>query len=83
MSSVFLFKTGECKSEEFIEYDSFYIGRDGTIHYANFIEGDYSVRFKSDAIYATEFIEKTIVYLMNESDSLLTDESGNCLISVV
>ena len=83
MSSILLYKTGECKSEEFIEDDSFYIGKDGTIHYASFVEGESSIYLDKNAIYAKEFIERMLAYLTDESDDILVDESGNYLIAIV
>lgn len=83
MSSVLLYKTGECKSEEFIEDNFFYIGKDGTVHYAEFIEGSDSIGLDKNAFYAKEFLEKMLAYLTDESDILIVDEFGNNLTSII
>lgn len=58
---IYLYKTGICKAGEFIEDDYRFIKNDGTVHYVQFVEGEPSIRFGKDALYATEFIERVTV----------------------
>ena len=78
-TSIYLYTNGECRADEFIEDSNFSFNSDGTIHYAQFIEGEPSIKLCQTAFYAKEFIERVIVYLVDESDIYLTDEFGNNL----
>lgn len=83
ITSIYLYASGECKAGEFIEDDVLSFNNDGTVHYVQFIEGSPSLYFDSTAFYATEFLERTIVYLTDESNAYLTDESGNRLTTII
>lgn len=80
---IFLYVNGECKAGEFIEDDCYSFNNDGTIHYVEFIEGGKSIKLDKTAFYASELLERVVVYLTNESDELLTDESDNDLTAIV
>ena len=81
-TNVRLYIDGKCNAVEFIEEDRLCLNNDGTVHYIQFIE-DTSIKFVPNAFYAAEFIEQFIVYLTDESDVLLTDESGNYLTAMI
>lgn len=83
MTSIILYKNGECKSEEFIEDNYCILKNDGTVHYVEFIEGDTPICFKKDGLYAFELLERSLVYITNESDLALTDEFGNYLTAII
>lgn len=83
LRNICLYANGMCKAGEFIEDDSFSINSDGTIHYIQFIEGSPSIYFDNTAFYATEFLERAVVYLTDESDIYLTDETGNRLTTII
>lgn len=80
---IYLYITGECKAREFIEDDSMSFNNDGTVHYVQFIEGSSSIGLDLTAFYAKEFLERIVVYLTDESDVLLVDESGNYLTTII
>jgi len=82
-TSIYLYANGECKAGEFIEDDYFGFNNDGTIHYVQFIEGAPSIYLDSTAFYATEFLERVVAYLTDESDVYLIDESGNSLTTII
>ena len=82
-TNILLYKTGECKAGEFIEGDTFGFYRDGTVHYVQFVEGNPSIQLNSTAFYAKEFLERVVVYLTDESDIYLVDESGNQLTTII
>ncbi len=82
-TKICLYATGECKASEFIEGDYFGFKNDGTVHYVTFIEGSSSIHLDSNAFYATEFLERVVMYLIDESDSYLIDESGNYLTTII
>jgi hypothetical protein len=82
-TSIALYYNGTCKANEFIEDDSFSFNSDGTIHYIQFVEGSLSINFDHTAFYAAELSERFIVYLTNESDEQLVDESGNYLVALI
>ena len=81
--NISLYANGECKAGEFIEDDYCSFNNDGTVHYVQFIEGSKSIKLDKTAFYASELLERIVVYLTDESDVLLTDESDNCLTSIV
>lgn len=83
MTNISLYATGECKASEFIEDDSFCFNNDGTVHYVQFIEGNPSIMFGSDALYVSELLERVVVYLTDELDANLIDESGNYLTAII
>ena len=83
MTNILLYATGECKASEFIEDDRFCFSNDGTVHYVQFIEGSPSIMFNSDALYISELLERVVVYLTDESDANLIDESGNNLTAII
>lgn len=82
-TSVYLYINGECKAGEFIEEDYCGFNSDGTVHYVEFIEGSSSIKLDKSAFYVSELLERVVVYLTNESDELLTDESDGYLTAVV
>ena len=81
--NIFLYANGECKAGEFIEDDYFGFDNDGTVHYIQFIEGSPTIKLDSTAFYATEFLERVVVYLTDELDVNLIDESGNYLTTII
>lgn len=82
-TKIYLYKNGVCKAGEFIEDDFYFLKNDGTIHYVQFIEDGSSIRLDKDAFYATEFLERIVVYLTDESDVYLVDEFGNSLTTTI
>jgi len=60
-TNIYLYANGQCKASEFIEDNSYSFNSDGTIHYAQFIEGSPSINFNSTAFYAAELLERIIV----------------------
>lgn len=82
-ASVCLYYNGECKAAEFIEDDLLNFGYDGSVHYNQFIEGSPFIKLEKDAFYALELLERSVVYLTNELDVRLTDESGNYLTAII
>lgn len=83
MTDICLYVTGECKAAEFIEDDSCSFNSDGTVHYIQFIEGGQAIGLNSTAFYAKELLERIFVYLTDESDVYLVDESGNKLTTIL
>lgn len=83
ITDIYLYFNGECKAGEFIEDDSIKFSNDGTVHYIEFIEGNASIKLSPTALYASEFLERIVAYLMDESDVYLTDESGDCLTTII
>ena len=82
-TSICLYANGECKANEFLENDYCRFVNDGTVHYVQFIEGSPMIKLNSNAFYAAEFLERTTMYLTDESDSHLTDELGNYLTAII
>lgn len=81
--NIYLYFNGDCKAAEFIEDDSYRFNNNGTVHYAEFIEGSDSIGLDKTAFYAKEFLEKMLAYLTDESDILIVDEFGNNLTSII
>lgn len=82
-TSIYLYTDGRCRAGEFIEDDYYCFKNDGTVHYSQFIESDSSMQFSSTAFYATEFLERVVMYLTDETDIYLTDEFGNRLTAII
>lgn len=82
-TSIYLYTNGECKAGEFIEDDYFYFKNDGTVHYAEFIEGNPSIKLSPTAFYVSELLERVVEYLTDESDAYLMDESDNYLTAII
>ena len=82
-NTIYLYKNGNCKSIEFIEDDSLKFSKNGTVHYVEFIEGSPSIKLTPTAFYVNELIEGTFMYLLDESDAYITDESGNRLMIIM
>lgn len=80
---IYLYKTGICKANEFIEDGFYMLKNDGTVHYGQFIEGDSSIRLDKHNFYATEFLERIVVYLTDETDAYLVDEFGDSLTTTI
>lgn len=59
-TNIYLYNNGCCKASEFIESDYYGFYNDGTVRYAQFIEGSPSIYFDSTAFYATELLERSI-----------------------
>lgn len=83
ITDICLYYNGECKAGEFIEDDSMSFNNDGTIHYVQFIEGANAIGLSPTAFYAAELLERVIVYLVDESDAQLVDESENYLTTII
>lgn len=82
-TNILLYANGECKAGEFIEGEHCSFNNDGTVHYVQFIEGKSSIYLNSTAFYVRELLERTTVYLTNELDEYLVDESGNYLTAII
>ena len=82
-TDICLYFNGECKAGEFIEDDSMGFNNDGTIHYVQFIEGASTIGLSRTAFYVAELLERVVVYLADESDTQLVDESGNYLTTII
>lgn len=80
---IYLYYNGECKAGEFIEDDSMSFNNDGTVHYVQFIEGNSCIGLDSTAFYVAELLERGFVYLTDEADTYLVDESGNNLTTII
>lgn len=83
MTDIYLYTNGDCKASEFIEEDCTSFNNDGTVHYFEFIEGNKSIGLSTNAFYVSELLERTTVYLTDESDAYLTDESENHLTTII
>lgn len=82
-TNIYLYANGNCKAGEFIESDYCGLNKDGTVRYIQFIEGSPSIYFNSTAFYATELLERVTVYLTDEKDAYLVDESENYLTMII
>lgn len=82
-TSIYLYSNGECRANEFIEDDRFSFDSDGSVHYVQFVEDSSSINFDHAAFHASELLERLAVYLTDESDTYLIDESGNRLIALI
>ena len=82
-TDICLYWDGECKASEFIEGETCSFNNDGTVHYAQFIEGSSSIGFDETAFYAKEILERVTMYLTDETDAYLIDESGNNLTTII
>lgn len=82
-TNIYLCNNGECRAKEFIEDNYRKINNDGTVHYVEFIEGYPSIKLDKSAFYVFELLERSVVYLTNESDELLIDEFNNYLTTIV
>lgn len=82
-ANIYLFKNGKCKAEEFIEGNYYEFNKDGTVHYIQFIEGDYALHLNKTGFYAEEFLEHEIAYLTDELDVKLIDENENYLTTII
>lgn len=82
-TSIYLYTTGECRANEFIEGNLMRLNNDGAVYYVEFIEGANSIHIDNTAFYAAELLERVITYLTDESDVYLIDESGNYLTSFI
>lgn len=82
-TSIYLYADGTCRAGEFIEDELFILNGDGTVHYVQFVEGNNSINFTPTAFYAAEFLEREVMYLTDELDVYLTDESENRLITII
>lgn len=82
-ASIYLYTTGECRANEFIEGSLMRLNNDGAVYYVEFIEGADSIYINNTAFYAAELLERVITYLTDESDVYLIDESGNYLTSFI
>ena len=83
MKNIRLYSNGNCKAGEFIEDDFCILKNDGTVHCIQFIEGSPTIKMDSTALYVSELLERTVVYLTDESDVHMTDELGNYLTTII
>lgn len=84
-TNIFIYPNGEWKSREFIEDSkdlSLNFVNDGTVRFIEFIESD-EMYLNSSALYATELLERPVVFLTDESDIYLTDEFENDLTTLI
>lgn len=81
-SSIILYNNSECKANEFIEDNKCGLYKDGTVRYVQFVENSSSIKLDSTAFYVSELLERTVVYLTDESDIYLIDELGNKLTTI-
>ena len=82
-TNIYLCTNGECRANEFVEDNHCSFNNDGTVHYFEFIEGYPSIKLDKSSFYVYELLEHSVVYLTNEYDELLIDESDNYLTAIV